>query len=119
MNALDHLLQVIRYLVGDAPFNELIQFRKGEFVLTQVSYELMSAVSNQGATGSASFTTIFLRELQRISYNMKYVSEQDLFSITEHILPTESSRRRGTLTQWGWGAVLVLVSCVSRRKSRR
>jgi len=38
----------IRYLIGDALFNELIKFRKGEFILTQVYYEFMSSLKSSG-----------------------------------------------------------------------
>jgi hypothetical protein len=38
----------IRYFIGDALFNELIKFRKGEFILTQVYYEFMSSLKSRG-----------------------------------------------------------------------
>lgn len=39
----------IRYFIGDALFNELIKFRKGESILTQVYYKFMSSLKPRGS----------------------------------------------------------------------
>jgi len=97
----------IRYLIGDALFNELIKFRNGEFILTQVYYEFVSSLKSSGNllypfydNPPDGITTDTLQHETRIRTRTVFQSRN---------ISYRTSRRRGTLTQWGWRAVLIFV----------